>query len=174
MYAKAFPFLQILVTRPKLGFSPHIYSDCYNRHNIYYEFSWLLQDLKSLAFQSRMHKEGKYRRGRQKVLSWTSGRQAHLCSRSVVYYSFSVSLSLFFLAHCHMGASRYNVPLARFDACPGWQYIWHMNIYEILSLADARANMLVQVRMIHDAPRSIWERTTYLHKRHSAIIMREF
>lgn len=51
--------------------------------------------------------------------SWTSGRYAHLCSRSVVYFFvFFLFLSVSFLAHCHIGASRYNVSAARFDA---WQ-----------------------------------------------------
>lgn len=56
-------------------------------------------------------------------------------TKRCVFLSFSTSLS--FLTHCHMGASRYNVPAARFDACPGWQYIWHMNIYGISLLASA-------------------------------------
>lgn len=58
-------------------------------------------------------------------------------TKRCVFLSFSTSLSLSSLAHCHMGASRYNVPAARFNACPGWQYIWHMNIYGILLLATA-------------------------------------
>lgn len=109
----------------------------------------LANAIKSLAFQPRMRKKGNKsrQRGRWKTLLGAGTPDTPVFTKRRVFLSFSHSLFLTLLVHCHTGASRHGGVV---------RCVSRLTIYTGYEYANGGILLRARIRMIHVAPRSIY------------------